>query len=271
MSLLNAIFLRAHTDPNKPAILLPDRVITYCMLAKGVLSVEKKLTFAGIKGHQLAAVEIANPARHLIVLMALWRLGIASVSIRPDLLGPSMQIGCKLFFSENVLMTPPGVRQFCVTDEWFTQPTPGFVPNTESAFQPGEVYRVEFTSGTTGAPKAMAHSESGFSGIVLDRLQISFERPWTRLLPLGGSSASSAIKRAMHTLWLGLTCCFATSPDDVIRMISHQCVEVIMGTPRQVLDILECQAIERAPSLRSLPFRSSAANCPRGSFHFPAF
>jgi acyl-coenzyme A synthetase/AMP-(fatty) acid ligase len=260
MSLLNGIFLRARTDPHKPAILLPDRVITYGMIATGTLSVEQKLKQLGVTRGEWAAIDIANPARHLILLLALWRLGIPSASIRRDLVAPALAASCKLFFCEALTKSSEDVRQFVVTEDWFTRPAPDTLTLAESAFAADDVCRVTFTSGSSGIAKPIAHSESAYERRVFDTLITSFQRPWTRLLIMGDLSVGFGSTRTLQTLWLGLTVSFPMTPDDALRMISHFCIETIMGSPLHVLDFLERQEQTGVPlsSLTSIQFGGAA-------------
>lgn len=260
MSFHNAIFLRARTDPHKPAIFLPDRVITYGMIASGTRSVERKFEELGIaRGCGLAAIDIANPARHIIVLLALWRQGIPSVSIRPDLVAPAVAAGCRFFLSDAATKPIEGARQFIVTEDWFTSPPAGPIPFSESLFEDDDVFRVTFSSGSTGRPKPIAHSQGAYQRRIVDTLLTSFPRPWSRLLITGGVSTGFGAARALQALWLGLTVSFAFLADDAARMISHFGVEAVMGSPMQVLDLMRWQEQIRSPCRRSPQFNSAAA------------
>jgi acyl-coenzyme A synthetase/AMP-(fatty) acid ligase len=256
MSLLNGIFLRARTDPQKPAIFLTDRVVTYGMVATGTLSAEAKLKQLGITRGDWVSINVDNPARHLILLLALWRLGIPSASIRRDLVDVAVVAGCKLFLSEAAIKSPENVRQLQVTEDWFTQRAPGYVPVTDSLFAADDVCRVTFTSGSTGLAKPVAHSEAAYQRRILDTLLTSFQRPWKRLLIMGGLSTGFGAAQALQALWLGLTVCFARHADDAIRMISHFGIETIMGSPMQILEFAERQEQigTPLPSLTSIQF-----------------
>lgn len=71
-------------QPGKAAIILRDRLVTYGMLLQGVLSAQQKIKARGIAGPLLAAIVIDNPVRHLIMALALARLGIAATSLTED-------------------------------------------------------------------------------------------------------------------------------------------------------------------------------------------
>src|SRR5476651_1007259 len=71
----------AQSNPEKQAIILPDRIISFGMIATGIRSVEIAITEASLDSRHIVAVRIENRTRHLIVVSALYRLGIVSVSV----------------------------------------------------------------------------------------------------------------------------------------------------------------------------------------------
>jgi acyl-coenzyme A synthetase/AMP-(fatty) acid ligase len=260
MALLDGIFLRARLDPHKPAILLPDRVITYGMIATGTHSVEQRLKRLGIGRGQWAAINIDNPGTHLIVLLALWRAGIPSASIRTELIDSAIVAGCELFFLGEASSLPGEVRQFAVVEDWFRGPATDYVPLKEPLFAPDDVCRITFTSGSTGIAKPIAHSETAYERRVFDTLGTCFQRPWTRLLIMGGLSTGFGAARTLQTLWQGLTVSFPRTPDDAVRLVSQYCIETIMASPLQILDFLAQheQADIPLPSLTSIQFGGAA-------------
>ena len=67
--------------PEKQAIILGDRILSFRMIATGIRSVEIALAESSLDAGHVVAVRIDNHARHLIIVSALYRLGIVSISV----------------------------------------------------------------------------------------------------------------------------------------------------------------------------------------------
>ncbi len=81
MNFVDMILYYARIQPEKPAVILPDRVVTYGMMGAGIRSVATAISEASLNSGQTVAVRIESESRHLIVVSALYRLGIVSVSV----------------------------------------------------------------------------------------------------------------------------------------------------------------------------------------------
>ncbi len=76
----DGILFQARLRPEQPAVILPDRLATYDMIAQGILRVEERLRAVNLPPGEVVCVALASPIRHLILVAALFRLGVPSVS-----------------------------------------------------------------------------------------------------------------------------------------------------------------------------------------------
>ena len=67
--------------PEKPAIVLADRVVTYDMVAQGILRAADRIRALEIPRHALVGIAIESPIRHMILASALYRLGHPTLSV----------------------------------------------------------------------------------------------------------------------------------------------------------------------------------------------
>ena len=81
MNFVDMLMYYAQSNPEKQAIILPDRIVSFGMIATGIRSVEVAIAEASLDSRHVVAVRIENRTRHLIVVSALYRLGIVSVSV----------------------------------------------------------------------------------------------------------------------------------------------------------------------------------------------
>src|SRR5215470_13140331 len=81
VTFVDHLFHHALTRPEKPAIVLADRVVTYDMMAQGVLRAEERIRALALAPGALVSVSLSNPIRHLVVGAALFRLGHPVISV----------------------------------------------------------------------------------------------------------------------------------------------------------------------------------------------
>ncbi len=135
MRLLDAIFFHANSSPLRPAMGLADRIVTYEMLARGILSVEQHARLAGVRPGHVVIVALTSPLRHMIVTLALMRLGAVSASVEePDSPG-AKQLQPEWNLIEDFEDIADKSRALLVTDEWFAgfnDPLAAAAPHTNS-------------------------------------------------------------------------------------------------------------------------------------------
>ena len=153
--------IMSHTrvNPEKPAIVMEDRVVTYGMLRTGIERCARRIAELNVPSDGLIAVVVKNPIRHLTLCLALFRVGIPSITLARN------QSGVETVKFSSVLcdhgdgpaMAGLGRRIIEVSDAWFGVDLPdgeavpsGFAASTD-------VCRVSLTSGSTGAPKRVDH------------------------------------------------------------------------------------------------------------------
>ena len=169
------ILFHCATSPARPAVVLADRVASYGMIGQGVLSVEGRLRAKGVRAGQTVGLAVASPVRHLIATLAIYRLGAISV---PAESAATLE-GCGLALA-HILADEAGSGRTHVLDKhWFGDPVDdaGLSARRGPASREA-VYRVAFSSGTTGRPKAI-----GFS------TRSTEERLHNRLLMMGNAGA----------------------------------------------------------------------------------
>src|SRR5580704_12116091 len=148
------ILLHAKTQPGKPAIILPDRVATFAMLAQGMLRVEDRIRTLGLAPGDLVCVSIDNAIRHLIVAAALFRLGLPVMSAVDARDISQLRLPVRLFLHEIGQPMVPGLRQVLVDDSWFAGDDRSVVVHGPGGSADHEAMcRVVVSSGTTGRPK----------------------------------------------------------------------------------------------------------------------
>jgi acyl-coenzyme A synthetase/AMP-(fatty) acid ligase len=247
------ILYHIRTQPETPAMVMEDRVVTYGMLGQAMEHCAQRIAALDFPREGVVAVIVANPIRHVTLCLALFRLGIRSLSLAVGQLNVAIE-GLVLALGDREACQRRGTAQRVVevTDAWFAEEPPcqelpaGFADATQ-------ICRLFLTSGTTGAPKVVQFNvadmgEKGASLLVGSRA--------SRRLCLPGLSSALGFWTASGVLTGGGTLCFSESPYQSIRMIELFSIEHIMAATEQVLALARVARTQRArlPSLRLVDF-----------------
>jgi acyl-CoA synthetase (AMP-forming)/AMP-acid ligase II len=255
VSFVDHIFHHALSRPEKPAIILPDRVVTYDMVAQGILRVEDRIRTLNLPAGSLVCVALDNPIRLMIAGAALFRLGhpVISVMQPDDCLALRLPVGAFLHGPGVSLI--PGQRQFLVDDNWFTGDRRPLAASPAVGFaDEDEICCVALSSGTTGRPKAISLTIKAFQQWVMNYYSTLGLGTWERMLLLIGLTSSWGFSLAAHALFGGRTVVFAANARESLHMIAVYGVDAMAATSVQLREIVRQQTREPVPctSLRTI-------------------
>ena len=236
------ILHHALTRPEKPAIILADRVATYDMMAQGMLRVEERIRALNLAPHELVCIAIESPIRHMIVAAALFRLGhpIMSVGKASDI-GPfKLPVNIVLQGAPESLI--PGWRQIVVGDDWFTGDRRSTARDPSNGFEGDQsICRVDFSSGTTGRPKVLSLTVKACHEWIRNYYSSIGLGTWDRVLILPGLTSSWGFTMAAHALAAGRTMLRATTPRDSLQMISVYGADALVASSQQLRELVREQ------------------------------
>ena len=148
MNIVDPILFQCRQQPPVAAICVPGAeigLISYRRLALFIHNISRRLTATGLRPGQLVAVSIEDQIFHIAMLLALARLGMASVSARPP-------IPIDGFITDKTL--PAGVTDRVILADMSWTEGDG-IPVDAPPVRPDDLCRVILTSGTTGEPKGV--------------------------------------------------------------------------------------------------------------------
>jgi acyl-coenzyme A synthetase/AMP-(fatty) acid ligase len=243
----------SHTrhQPETPAVVMEDRVITYGMLGLGIDRCAARIAAFDLSPEGAVAVVIANPIRHMIVCLALFRLGLPSLSLIPSQQSQSIAGVVLTLGDRDAGQSRTQAHRFIeVTEAWFSEDAPrrdlprGFADATK-------VCRLCLTSGTTGAPKILQFTVADMGGKGGSLLLGSSA---SRRLCLAGLASALGYWTSIAVLTGGGTLCFSESPFQSIRMIELFAIEYAMAPTEHLLALTRVARTLKArlPSLRAI-------------------
>jgi len=255
VSFADLIFHHALSRPEKPAIVLPDRVVTYGMMAQGISSVQARLRALGLPPGALVCLSLDSQIRQMIVGAALFRLGHpVLLATHPEHIVP-LHLGVAALLHGPGISLIPGQRHVVIDDDWFAgaaqcaaaSPPQGFAAESD-------ICCVALSSGTTGRPKAISLTIKAFQQWVMNYYSTLGYGSWERLLMLVGLSSSWGFTLAAHALFAGRTLVFAANPRESLHMIGMYGADAMVASSVQLRELVieQTRAPVPCPSLRTI-------------------
>ena len=226
------IMFHARAQPEKPAIVMEDRVVTYGMLRPAIERCAHRVVALNIDPEGLVAVLVRNPIRHFTLSLGLFRAGVQAVSLehsQADI--KDLKFAAVLGDEDAVLLIDPSNLFIPVNDEWFSQDTLAMGELPRGFLEHAQVCRWSLTSGTTGRPKLVGHRVEDVGRRALKFVDLD----WRLVLSLPGLSSNFGFTNGCAALATGRTLCFAESPFQAIRMIELFSIDLLAVSTEQLV------------------------------------
>ena len=244
------IRFQSKLSPDEPAVIFPGGMATYGRLVECVENAAQHVLRAGLKKGDIVALELRHPLLHLVVILALHRCGIASITLQTSYLIEQSTLKIDRLLSDRYQSPESPFALTLVNNDWL-KPSPSPALPVAGFASPDDVCRLVLSSGTTGTPKVLAVSERSLEHR-FNRAALTNERG--RCLCMMGFSTLGGYQALMTALALGGSVCFAGAPEDVLQVISLFQVTHLIAAPFQIRTLLDVQAKNglQCPSLRQI-------------------
>jgi acyl-CoA synthetase (AMP-forming)/AMP-acid ligase II len=255
VSFADLIFHHALTRPEKPAIILPDRVATYDMMAQGILRAEQRIRALALEPGALVCLSIDSPIRQMILGATLFRLGHPVVCAGQPADVAALRLPVGVFLHGPGVSLIPGYRQAVIDEQWFAGEKRALAASPAQGFADDQnICCVSLSSGTTGRPKAISLTIKAFQQWVMNYYSTVGFGIWERLLLSVGLTSSWGLSLAAHALFAGRTLVFAGNPRECLHMIGLYGVDAMVATSVQLREIVREQTRAPVPtaSLRAI-------------------
>jgi acyl-CoA synthetase (AMP-forming)/AMP-acid ligase II len=251
MNIVEPIFVHCRDKPAEVALIAPGtefNLISYASLARSVNNICQRAIAAGLEPHSRVAVFIDDPILHALVLIALTRLGIVTISGRAR--NFSWRFVVDAVISDRSFQIQIG--RFILIDKQWTSGD-GRPPEQKYLHKPAleEVCRIFLTSGTTGDEKGVAVTNRMMAHRI-DRQkwffgpQVSFcSRTYIDL----SLTTSLGFQVLLSTLWRGGALVLTGDSEATIKSLPIYKVQNMVASTRGLANFVE--AIEGRPEYQS--------------------
>jgi acyl-coenzyme A synthetase/AMP-(fatty) acid ligase len=242
MNLVDALRHHARMRPHDLAVVHPTGALDYLQLARTVAALAQHLRGNGIARGMKVAIYVSDPFMHLALILAAMLNGTVTISAHPnyDPIPPGADID--VYLTDKTLPFPTSARVVPVASSWLQAETEAGagrpILEGEGFSGPGSLARMYTSSGTTGEPKVVGHTEESLHQAVLASVMTqplihgpNLSMMW--LSTIGGFGTAQA------TLWHGCTLVMATTPAVVLRAMTVYRVVFLRASPQQLQGLLQ--------------------------------
>ncbi|MEO1621882.1 MAG: amino acid adenylation domain-containing protein, partial [Cyanobacteria bacterium J06632_3] len=213
-ALLHELFFRqAVQQLEHPAIITPEKTLTYGEVAARSQILAKRFKQLAVQPNQLIAVSIEKGWQQIIAVLSILSAGAAYVPIDPALpqerrwqLIEDTNAEIVLTANGGVLDWPSGLTQICISEKEITEDSERATDFTIETVQAStDLAYVIYTSGSTGTPKGVMIDHRGAVNTILDineRFQVT---QCDRVFALSSLSFDLSVYDIFGTLAAGAT------------------------------------------------------------------
>ena len=247
MNIAEPIFLHCRSKPAEVALAAPGtefNVVSYARMARLVNGVCLRAVAAGLAAGNRVAVFIENSVLHAIVLIALTRLGIVTIS------GRNKNFSWRFAIDAVIADKPfpfPAQRVILVDPDWTKGDDRPFDKKYIHRVAPDDLCRIMLTSGTTGEEKAVALTHRTMAARI-DRQILFFgaRTPFCTRTYLDLSLTTSlGFQVLFGALWRGGTLFLPGESQATVSALPIYQVQNMLSSPRGLLQMVE--AMDKRP------------------------
>lgn len=287
INLSSFIGFHASRTPERTAIVFGEQRVGYAALYDRVRRTAGWLASQGIGPNDVVAVLMKNSAAFIEIAIAAGHVGAIFLPINFRLSADEVgyitrDSGAKLLIADEELAGAAQARQVVLLDAAAqadsSRLAEGIAPAERVARQPGDLFRLMYTSGTTDRPKGVMHSYENFYWKCSDHVLALGLTAENRLLVTGPLYHVGAFDLpGMAVLWVGGTLCILRdfSAEAALAAIARERLDcawlapvmtsaLLAAAPASGLDLSSLRWVigggERTPEARIRSFAQSFPN-----------
>jgi acyl-coenzyme A synthetase/AMP-(fatty) acid ligase len=253
MNIVDPILFQCAVQPKVAALCAPDTgigLISYGRLGQMIHNICRRVMRLGLGPGKIVAVSIQDPIFQTAVVLALTRLGVASVSRYDERILGAIRVDALI---ADKYPSMPKIDQIILADlSWTKGDGSPLLPQELPQTGPDDLCRIVLTSGTTGNPKGVAVSHRLLAERMARHIVVFGSRlgNHSRIFSDLPVTTSLGFQFLIHTLWRGGMHFFPGKTFDVtVDAFEEYKVQCWLSSPGGLEVLLK--RYEQTPSLQS--------------------
>ena len=271
MDLAKLVVYSARRYASEPAIAFAGGVVTYKALMGATAAAVQVLETLRLPARSVVVLDVANPVFHTTLIYALALCGLRSASVgnatNLDRAGPPPTL---VLTDRAEIKDTPALRVRHIDGRWFAHDEAAPVDYAALLAKPGfpdrtEVFRLIYSSGTTGRPKCVGLSNRTLEVRVSHAaLQAPVRSGAGALLNTMAFSTIVGTMMPFHAPASGALLCYADSGGEVLQMIRAFGVSYLTGSVAQMQGVVKALGDgPPPPSLRTVRLIGARLSLPQ--------
>lgn len=240
------IAFRARLDPDRPAVVGGDSVVTFGMLEQAIRATSHRIVGVGLARGTIVALSIDAPGRAMVIGLALERCGLVVAASEPQAAPGNPEF----VFSGKPL--PAGTNGVVVDDSWFGVVAPAMPPVPPPAeLDPCRRFQ------TPGGSVTLSHAEVA-RGVRWLVTMLDLAGPADKLLQLHSLASADGYLSTLAALMQGRTVFFPMPGQDPLQLAQvYRCELLLCAAP-------QLAALTQRQKQRALPVPTLATIAVQG-------
>ena len=264
MNIVDLVTWQALRRPKAPAILRKTTVISYARLDGAVAHIAERIAAQGLAPGQRVGVAMRTSPMHLMVLLALARLGAVSLPVSPGELPEKRKELVERFRLTTIVSdfreyAVEGAPLLLVDPDW-SMPPAAVTPPRAAAPEHDAPWRITLSSGTTGLTKGiyMRHAQM-LSNVLLQRTVVRVGAD-QRYLCFRDLDAAAGLRPCLIHLAAGGAVIFPseTEPADFYEAAERHGATHASASPGLLRSLVAAAPRKGAPSLKHFEIGGAA-------------
>lgn len=234
--------LRTHVQarPHAVAVVTGTREISYAQFDADIDDVTRRLHRQTLPPGGRVALFIASPYLHWLSIIALWRLGVISISAynlaEPDLV---KMLRANVLITDRRGLVADGGTVIAIDDDWLAASPDTLPPVAPRQFYAQHPVRILLSSGTTGLPKKVPYT----GAIIAARIKYTLAQyhlgAQHRFMSVAGADTVTGYIDSLATWSVGGSVALFNAQEPIHQLFGRMQPNLVFMSPAQITGIVD--------------------------------
>lgn len=243
--------LQSHATATHDAVAVVhgSREIGYAQFAADLDKVTCRFNACKIAPGSRAVLFMANPYLHWLAVIALWRLGVISVTVyKLDEPGLLQLLKANVLVSDRAGLQVDGGGAIAISDAWLSSDAANLPPIAEQQLGANHPVRILLSSGTTGTPKKILLTDEILNARITQTKADYSHGPHTRFMAVVGLDTTGGFVYPLSIWAAGGAVVFYDARTPLHQQLTQSRPNFLFMSPAQAANAVDALPADFTPS-----------------------